>query len=105
VDRRSFITIPFANPLRAALFRACQDDPMTDDADDFSPEHQLQRLEQEIADLEPSVQDAQRRIGNRDEGTGDQEDYAAAMTEVAEQKAVLDTLRERRDALREKLGR
>jgi hypothetical protein len=78
---------------------------MSDDDDDFTPENQLRRLEQEIADLEPSVDEAQRRVGNRDEGTGDQEDYAAAMTEIAEQKAVLDTLRERRDALREKLGR
>jgi chromosome segregation ATPase len=78
---------------------------MSDDDDDFTPENQLRRLEQEIADLEPSVDEARRRVGNRDEGTGDQEDYAAAMTEIAEQEAVLDTLRERRDALREKLGR
>lgn len=77
---------------------------MSDD-DDFSPETQLKRLEQEIADLEPSVDEARRRLGNRDEGTGDQEDYAAAMTEIAEQEAVLGTLRDRRDALREKLGR
>lgn len=77
---------------------------MSDD-DDFSPENQLKRLNQEIADLEPSVDEARRRIGNRDEGTGDQEDIAAALTEIAEQEAVLDTLRERRDALQEKLGR
>jgi hypothetical protein len=77
---------------------------MSDD-DDFSPEAQLKRLNQEIADLEPSVDEARRRVGNRDEGTGDQEDYAAAMTEIAEQQAVLDTLRERRDAVQEKLGR
>jgi hypothetical protein len=51
------------------------------------------------------VDEARRRVGNRDEGTGDQEDYAAAMTEINEQEAILDTLRERRDALREKLGR
>jgi uncharacterized coiled-coil protein SlyX len=77
---------------------------MSDD-DDFSPENQLKRLNQEIADLEPSVDEARRRVGNRDEGTGDQEDIAAVMTEIAEQEAVLDTLRERRDALQEKLGR
>jgi hypothetical protein len=77
---------------------------MSDD-DDFSPENQLKRLNQEIADLEPSVDEARRRVGNRDEGPGDQEDIAAAMTEIAEQEAVLDTLRERRDALQEKLGR
>jgi chromosome segregation ATPase len=77
---------------------------MSDDDDDFTPENQLRRLEQEIADLEPSVNEARRRVGNRDEGTGDQEDYAAAMTEINEQEAILDTLRERRDALREKLG-
>ena len=78
---------------------------MSDDDDDFTPENQLRRLEQEIADLEPSVDEARRRVGNRDEGAVDQEDNAAAMTEIAEQEAVLDTLRERRDALREKLGR
>ncbi|GIE97264.1 hypothetical protein [Paractinoplanes rishiriensis] len=59
----------------------------------------LERLDQEIAELEPQVTEARRRIGRGEDGPTDGPELAQTLTEIEQQEAILARLRERRDQL------
>jgi cell shape-determining protein MreC len=70
----------------------------------MNPWDDLKDLEKQIAELEETVRSMHQRIGDRDDSPNDPEELATHLTEIEEQEAVLGTLRERADALRERQG-
>ena len=70
----------------------------------MNPWDDLKDLEKQIAELEATVRSMHERIGDRDDSPSDPEELATHLTEIEEQEAVLGTLRERADALRERQG-
>jgi hypothetical protein len=59
----------------------------------------LEQVEREIAELEPQVAEARRRIGRGEDGPTDGVEVAQLLTEVEQQEALLARLRDRRDQL------
>jgi hypothetical protein len=80
--------------------------PQADRGDDvqMNPWDDLKDLEKQIAELEETVRSMHARIGDRDDSPSDPEELATHLTEIEEQEAVLGTLRERADTLRERQG-
>jgi chromosome segregation ATPase len=70
----------------------------------MNPWDDLKDLENQIAELETTIRQMHKRIGDRDDSPSDPEELATHLTEIEEQEAVLGTLRERADALRERQG-
>jgi chromosome segregation ATPase len=68
-----------------------------------TPQAELEAVRQEIAELEPQVVAARRRIGERDDSPTDAAELAQLLTEVEQQEAVLAMLKGRRDEAEERL--
>jgi hypothetical protein len=66
---------------------------------------QLDRLQEEIAELQTRAVELRRRIGERADHPTDPAEVALLLTEAEEQEAILATLKTRRDELKERLGR
>ncbi|GIF06533.1 hypothetical protein [Actinoplanes siamensis] len=69
-----------------------------------TPAAELDLLEEEIAELERGTTELRRRIGERTEYPTDPAEVSLLLTEAEEQEAILASLKERRDALKDRLG-
>jgi hypothetical protein len=74
------------------------------DDDRMDPWNDEEDLEKQITELETTVRSMHARIGDRDDSPSDPEELASHLTQIAEQEAVLGTLRGQVDALRERQG-
>jgi hypothetical protein len=76
---------------------------MTADGPDASSA-ELDRLEEEIAELQTRAAELRRRIGERADYPTDPAEVSLLLTEAEEQEAILATLKARRDKLKESPG-
>jgi hypothetical protein len=72
-------------------------------ADDAVRE-ELRLVEEELAELRRTAEEARRRIGDRSDWPTDPAEIGMQITAVEEQRAVINALEARRDALRVRLG-
>jgi hypothetical protein len=65
---------------------------------------ELQRVDEELAELRRTAREVRQRIGDRDDGPSDAVDIAANLTAVEEQEALISALETRREGLSRRLS-
>lgn len=65
---------------------------------------ELRSVEEQLTQLRATAKQMRRGIGERDSGSVDPEDLAAALTSVQEQEALIGALERRRESLLGRIG-